>query len=180
MLKRWVFSRFFTLIQYFTHFIEVVVDVVDRMNVFGDAILWEGVVNSTCWRHRNVHGYRFSIWSWRYYVLFSGHEVVIVKSGQRVCGSGCALGNAPLVQSKSYFEVKLQQGGVWAIGLATRNTDLDRVHGMSFPITYMIHLCYEHRNFELTNLRLKHWMNNVTRWIYKIIFQVEWTKNLGV
>lgn len=60
----------------------------------------------------------------------SGHEVVIVKGGQRVCGSGCALGNAPLVQSKSYFEVKLQQGGVWAIGLATRNTDLDRVHGM--------------------------------------------------
>lgn len=58
-----------------------------------------------------------------------GHEVVIVKGGTRVCGSGGALGNAPLVQSKAYFEVKLQQGGVWAVGLATRHTDLDRVHG---------------------------------------------------
>ncbi|KOB73160.1 Uncharacterized protein OBRU01_08816, partial [Operophtera brumata] len=48
--------------------------------------------------------------------------------GQRVCGSGCALGNAPLVQNKSYFEVKLQQGGVWAVGVATRDTDLNRVH----------------------------------------------------
>ncbi|XP_039765562.1 SPRY domain-containing protein 7 [Pararge aegeria] len=61
--------------------------------------------------------------------LHMGHEVVIVKGGQRVCGSGCALGNAPLVQNKAYFEVKLQQGGVWAVGLATRETDLNRVHG---------------------------------------------------
>lgn len=55
--------------------------------------------------------------------------MVVVKGGQRVCGSGCALGNAPLVQNKAYFEVKLQQGGVWAVGLATRSTDVNRVHG---------------------------------------------------
>lgn len=61
--------------------------------------------------------------------LRMGHEMVIIKGGQRVCGSGCALGNAPLVQNKAYFEVKLQQGGVWAVGLATRETDLNRVHG---------------------------------------------------
>lgn len=61
--------------------------------------------------------------------LHMGHEVVVVKGGQRVCGSGCALGNAPLVQNKAYFEVKLQQGGVWAVGLATRETDVNRVHG---------------------------------------------------
>ncbi|XP_059049037.1 SPRY domain-containing protein 7 [Achroia grisella] len=61
--------------------------------------------------------------------LHMGHEVVVVKGGQRVCGSGCALGNAPLVQNKSYFEVKLQQGGVWAVGLATRDTDVSKVHG---------------------------------------------------
>ncbi|XP_061709773.1 SPRY domain-containing protein 7 [Cydia pomonella] len=61
--------------------------------------------------------------------LHMGHEVVVVKGGQRVCGSGCALGNAPLVQNKAYFEVKLQQGGVWAVGLATRDTDLNKVHG---------------------------------------------------
>ncbi|XP_041974309.1 SPRY domain-containing protein 7 [Aricia agestis] len=61
--------------------------------------------------------------------LHMGQEVVVVKGGTRVCGSGCALGNAPLVQNKAYFEVKLQQGGVWAVGLATRETDLNRVHG---------------------------------------------------
>lgn len=43
----------------------------------------------------------------------------------RVCGRGGALTNAPLVQSKSYFEVKIQQSGVWAIGLATRSTNLN-------------------------------------------------------
>ncbi|XP_038208887.1 SPRY domain-containing protein 7 [Zerene cesonia] len=61
--------------------------------------------------------------------LHMGHEVVIVKGGQRACGSGCVLGNAPLVQNKAYFEVKLQQGGVWAVGLATRETDINKVHG---------------------------------------------------
>ncbi|CAH2068916.1 unnamed protein product, partial [Iphiclides podalirius] len=61
--------------------------------------------------------------------LHMGHEVVLVKNGQRACGSGCTLGSAPLVQNKAYFEVKLQQGGVWAVGLATRDTDLNRVHG---------------------------------------------------
>ncbi|CAH0406086.1 unnamed protein product [Chilo suppressalis] len=61
--------------------------------------------------------------------LHMGHEVVVVKGGQRVCGSGCALGNAPVVQNKAYFEVKLQQGGVWAVGLATRETDVNCVHG---------------------------------------------------
>lgn len=46
------------------------------------------------------------------YVCFLGHEVVIIKDGTRACGSGGVLGNAPLVQSKSYFEVKLQQSGM--------------------------------------------------------------------
>lgn len=50
---------------------------------------------------------------------------MIVKNGLRVCGRGGALTNAPLAQSKSYFEVKIQQGGIWAIGLATRTTDLN-------------------------------------------------------
>ena len=58
-----------------------------------------------------------------------GYEVVIVKSGLRLCGAGAALGNAPLVQSKSYFEVKIQQGGSWSVGLATRQTDLSLTQG---------------------------------------------------
>ena len=41
-----------------------------------------------------------------------GVDTVIVKSGRRICGTGGALANAPLVQNKSYFEVKIQSGGV--------------------------------------------------------------------
>lgn len=52
-----------------------------------------------------------------------------MKNGCRICGSGGALASAPLVQSKSYFEVKLQQSGYWSIGLATRKTDLNKPKG---------------------------------------------------
>lgn len=55
--------------------------------------------------------------------------MVIVKNGCRICGCGGALATAPLVQSKSYFEVKLQQSGQWSIGLATRKTDLNSPKG---------------------------------------------------
>jgi len=56
---------------------------------------------------------------------YIGNEVVVVKGGLRICGTGGALGSAPLVQTKSYFEVKLQQEGTWAVGVATRNCGLD-------------------------------------------------------
>lgn len=54
---------------------------------------------------------------------------MLVKNGGRICGTGGALATAPLVQSKSYFEVKIQQGGQWSVGLATRKADLNRAHG---------------------------------------------------
>lgn len=38
---------------------------------------------------------------------------MVVKSKRRLCGVGAALANAPLVQDKSYFEVKIQTGGVY-------------------------------------------------------------------
>ncbi|XP_037502309.1 SPRY domain-containing protein 7-like [Rhipicephalus sanguineus] len=60
-------------------------------------------------------------------MLHMGQDVVIVKNGQRICGSGAALANAPLVQNKSYFEVKVQQAGLWGVGVATQKTDLNRV-----------------------------------------------------
>lgn len=47
----------------------------------------------------------------------------------RICGRGGAITNAPLAQSKSYFEVKIQQGGIWGVGLATKNADLDTAIG---------------------------------------------------
>ncbi|CAL1289669.1 unnamed protein product [Larinioides sclopetarius] len=58
---------------------------------------------------------------------YSGQEVVIVKNGHRVCGTGAALATVPIVQNKAYFEMKLQQSGVWGVGLATRHADLNRV-----------------------------------------------------
>ncbi|XP_023233109.1 SPRY domain-containing protein 7-like [Centruroides sculpturatus] len=41
-----------------------------------------------------------------------GLDVVIVKNGHRLCGTGAALANAPIVQNKAYFETKLQQSGL--------------------------------------------------------------------
>nr|CAG4644347.1 EOG090X0EPP [Lepidurus arcticus] len=57
----------------------------------------------------------------------TGQEVVIVKNGSRICGTGGALGSAPLVQNKAYFEVKLQQSGIWGVGVATEKTNLNQV-----------------------------------------------------
>lgn len=53
----------------------------------------------------------------------------MIKGGQRACGSGGVIANTPLLQSKSYFEVKLQQGGQWSVGLATQQTDLNQTKG---------------------------------------------------
>ena len=57
----------------------------------------------------------------------AGTECVILNLGLRICGTGAALANAPLVQNKSYFEVKVRAGATWGIGVATSNTDLDDV-----------------------------------------------------
>ncbi|XP_065841114.1 SPRY domain-containing protein 7-like [Oscarella lobularis] len=54
-----------------------------------------------------------------------GPDCVIVKGGKRVCGTGAALANAPIVQNKAYFEMKIQSGGIWGVGLATVKSKLD-------------------------------------------------------
>ncbi|XP_076312485.1 SPRY domain-containing protein 7-like isoform X4 [Tachypleus tridentatus] len=56
-----------------------------------------------------------------------GQDVVLVKNGLRICGSGGALANYPLVQDKAYFEVKLQQNGLWGVGLANSEANLNHV-----------------------------------------------------
>lgn len=48
-----------------------------------------------------------------YCSILAGNEVVIVKNGTRICGSGGVLCTAPIVQNKCYFEVKVQQSGKW-------------------------------------------------------------------
>eukprot|EP00041_Stephanoeca_diplocostata_P028487 m.809427 g.809427 ORF g.809427 m.809427 type:complete len:198 (+) comp23383_c1_seq13:305-898(+) len=54
-----------------------------------------------------------------------GEDAVLVKGGTRICGTGAALSNAPLVQNKSFWEVKLQTSGEWCIGVASRHAKLD-------------------------------------------------------
>ncbi|KAI1303045.1 SPRY domain-containing protein 7 [Halotydeus destructor] len=56
-----------------------------------------------------------------------GNDVVIVKNGHRICGTGAALASAPIVQNKAYFEVKIQQTGLWGVGLANGNCNLNKV-----------------------------------------------------
>jgi hypothetical protein len=51
--------------------------------------------------------------------------VLILKGGHRICGSGSALANNPITQSKAYFEVKVQQNGLWSVGLCTREANLN-------------------------------------------------------
>ncbi|KAI1885378.1 hypothetical protein AGOR_G00219520 [Albula goreensis] len=56
-----------------------------------------------------------------------GTDVVIVKSGRRICGTGGCLANAPLHQNKSYFEFKIQSTGVWGVGVATQKVNLNQI-----------------------------------------------------
>ncbi|XP_054159888.1 SPRY domain-containing protein 7-like [Oppia nitens] len=56
-----------------------------------------------------------------------GNDVVIVKRGHRICGTGGAITTTPIVQNKAYFEVKVQQTGIWGVGLATTNANLSSV-----------------------------------------------------
>ncbi|KAJ1528840.1 hypothetical protein ONE63_007214 [Megalurothrips usitatus] len=62
---------------------------------------------------------------------YMGHEVVIVKNGIRLCGNGGTIATAPINQNKAYWEIKLQQTGVWGVGLGTRNADLNSAPGGS-------------------------------------------------
>jgi len=59
-----------------------------------------------------------------------GHEAVVVKNGLRLCGTGSARGSAPILQDKAYWEVKIQQGGLWSVGLATPAADLNKDLGL--------------------------------------------------
>ena len=47
----------------------------------------------------------------KWLIWVSGSEVVIVKNGRRICGTGAAFSNAPINQDKAYFEIKIQSSG---------------------------------------------------------------------
>ncbi|KAK5978500.1 SPRY domain-containing protein 7 [Trichostrongylus colubriformis] len=60
-------------------------------------------------------------------VTKSGKDVVIVKEGERICGTGGALGTLPIAQNKAYFQVNIQQNGAFGIGLGNAHANLDTV-----------------------------------------------------
>ncbi|XP_017729237.1 PREDICTED: SPRY domain-containing protein 7 isoform X1 [Rhinopithecus bieti] len=59
--------------------------------------------------------------------MLLGTDVVIVKNGRRICGTGGCLASAPLHQNKSYFEFKVQSTGIWGIGVATQKVNLNQI-----------------------------------------------------
>jgi len=59
-----------------------------------------------------------------------GQEAVVVKNGLRLCGTGAARGSAPILQDKAYWEVKVQQGGVWSAGICSPGAELGRDLGL--------------------------------------------------
>jgi len=71
---------------------------------------------------------------------FMGNECVIVKNGTRICGTGAALATADVVQDKCYFEMKVQSDGIWSVGLASLNCDLNKLplgnDGNSWVLSY--------------------------------------------
>lgn len=56
-----------------------------------------------------------------------GNECVVVKLGKRICGTGAALANVEIAQDKCYFEIRIQSTGVWAVGLASTECDLNKI-----------------------------------------------------
>ncbi|CAD5233875.1 unnamed protein product [Bursaphelenchus xylophilus] len=56
-----------------------------------------------------------------------GPDVVLLKNGSRICGTGASLATAPIVQNKAYFQVDITQSGTWGIGLGHRSVELGHV-----------------------------------------------------
>ncbi|ALC46500.1 CG7785 [Drosophila busckii] len=86
-------------------------------------------LNGAQLRKPNINGNRYREPEVHLDAAHMGPDVILLSHQLRVTGSGGVLATAPLVQSKSYFEVKIQQSGIWSIGLATRQADLTRKWG---------------------------------------------------
>jgi len=59
-----------------------------------------------------------------------GQEAVVVKNGSRLCGTGAARASTPILQNKAYWEVKIQQSGIWSCGVGTPGCDLNKNLGL--------------------------------------------------
>lgn len=56
---------------------------------------------------------------------FKGSQITV--DGMTVSGTGSIFGDSPLLQDKAYFEMTLVKAGVFAVGVATRDTPLEGV-----------------------------------------------------
>ncbi|XP_055343743.1 SPRY domain-containing protein 7-like [Paramacrobiotus metropolitanus] len=56
-----------------------------------------------------------------------GDEVVIIKNGSRLCGSGGCIATTSVNQDKAYFEVKIQRDGQWGIGLSLGSINVNNI-----------------------------------------------------
>ena len=52
---------------------------------------------------------------------------VTIEADTKVCGEGSALGDAPILQDKGYFEARVVSAGRFAVGVATKGSPLDGV-----------------------------------------------------
>ncbi|BHF75452.1 SPRY domain-containing protein 7 [Sparganum proliferum] len=60
----------------------------------------------------------------------AGQYVVVLKNNTRICGTGGARANTPILQDKAYFEVKVQTAGSWAVGLCLSRADLNTLRSL--------------------------------------------------
>uniref|UniRef100_A0A0V0JAK9 SPRY domain-containing protein 7 n=1 Tax=Schistocephalus solidus TaxID=70667 RepID=A0A0V0JAK9_SCHSO len=60
----------------------------------------------------------------------AGQYVVVLKNNTRICGTGGARANTPILQDKAYFEVKVQTSGSWAVGLCLSRADLNTLRSL--------------------------------------------------
>lgn len=89
----------------------------------------------------------------------AGNGAVIVKSGKRLCGSGGCLATVEIVQDKSYFEAKLQSNGVWGIGLAVNDENMDKTplgeSTLSWVLRHDGYICHNKKSIHESKLKFQ-------------------------
>uniref|UniRef100_A0A183SSQ0 SPRY domain-containing protein 7 n=1 Tax=Schistocephalus solidus TaxID=70667 RepID=A0A183SSQ0_SCHSO len=87
----------------------------------------------------------------------AGQYVVVLKNNTRICGTGGARANTPILQDKAYFEVKVQTSGSWAVGLCLSRVRFLHVFGgvLLFlgPLSDCFFCRYPYQQADLNTLR---------------------------
>lgn len=62
---------------------------------------------------------------------------MLLKNGCRICGTGGALGTAPIVQNKAYFQVSVQQSGKVLLLFSGKVLLLFDIHVIQWGIDFL-------------------------------------------